>query len=80
MDQNKRHSSVTWILNDIGAPIKEEQHRAGHASPKTTINIYGGETTSKLDEVVARNLDELVTPVSFKLHPNCTKAESLSKR
>jgi integrase len=75
-----RHTSVTLILNDIGAPIKEAQHRAGHTSPSTTINIYGGETTSKLDEVVARNLDELVTPVSFKLHPNCTKEESLSKR
>ena len=75
-----RHTSVTLILNDIGAPIKEAQHRAGHASPSTTINIYGGETTSKLDEVVARNLDELVTPVRFKLHPNCTKEESLSKR
>ncbi len=64
-----RHTSVTLILNDIGAPIKEAQHRAGHASPSTTINIYGGETTSKLDEMVARNLDELVTPVSF----NCTQ-------
>jgi integrase len=68
-----RHTSVTLILNDIGAPIKEAQHRAGHASPSTTIKIYGGETTSKLDEVVARNLDELITPVSFKLHPNCTQ-------
>jgi integrase len=75
-----RHTSVTLILNDIGAPIKEAQHRAGHASPSTTINIYGGETTSKLDQVVAQSLDELITPVSFKLHPNCTKEESLSER
>jgi integrase len=75
-----RRTSVTLILNDIGAPTKEAQYRAGHTSPSTTINIYRGETTLKLDGVVARNLDELVTPVSFKLHPNYAKEESLSKR
>ena len=48
-----RHTSITLVLNEIVAPIKEAQKRAGHASPSTTINIYGGETTSKLDEVVA---------------------------
>jgi len=34
-----RHTSVTLVLNEIGAPVKEAQHRAGHASPSTTINI-----------------------------------------
>ena len=71
-----RHSSITLVLNEIGAPIKEAQKRAGHASPTTTINIYGGETTSKLDEIVAQSMDELVTPIKVELHPNCTKEES----
>ena len=71
-----RHTSITLILNEIGAPIKEAQKRAGHASPTTTINIYGGETTSKLDKIVAQSMDELVTPVKLELHPNCTKEES----
>jgi integrase len=72
-----RHTSITLVLNEIGAPIKEAQKRAGHASPLTTINIYGGETTYKLDEIVAQGMDELVTPVKIELHHNCTKEESL---
>lgn len=62
-----RHTSITLVLNDIGAPVKEAQHRAGHATPSTTINIYGGEVTSKLDEMVAESLDDLVTPVPLNL-------------
>jgi Site-specific recombinase XerD len=72
-----RHTSITLVLNEIGAPIKEAQKRAGHASPTTTINIYGGETTSKLDEIVAQGMDELVTPMKIELHQNCTKERSL---
>jgi hypothetical protein len=45
-----RHTSITLVLNDIGAPIKEAQRRAGHASPSTTINLYGGEATNKMDD------------------------------
>lgn len=75
-----RHTSITLVLNEIGAPIKEAQRRAGHASPSTTINIYGGEATSKLDEMVAQSLDELITPVKLELHRNCTKKENLPKR
>ena len=48
-----RHTSITLLLNEVGVPIKEAQRRAGHASPSTTINIYGGETTSKMDEIAA---------------------------
>jgi integrase len=75
-----RHTSITLVLNEIGAPIKEAQKRAGHASPSTTINIYGGEETSKLDEMVAQSLDELITPVEIKLHRNCTEEERLPYR
>ena len=63
-----RHTSITLVLNEIGAPIKEAQRRAGHASPSTTINIYGGEATYKLDEMVAQSLDDLVTPRRIELH------------
>ena len=42
-----RHTSVTLVLNEIGAPVREAQHRAGHASPSTTINIYCGTATLK---------------------------------
>lgn len=58
-----RHSSITLLLNEVGAPIKEAQHRAGHTSPSTTIDSYGGEVSSKLDSAVAEGLDELITPV-----------------
>jgi integrase len=75
-----RHTSITLLLNDVGVPIKEAQKRAGHASPSTTINIYGGETTSKMDEIAAQSLDDLITPVAIQLHPNCTKKESLPYR
>jgi len=75
-----RHTSITLLLNDVGVPIKEAQRRAGHASPTTTLSIYGGEVTSKLDAIAAQQLDDLITPVRVDLHPNCTKQESLSSR
>lgn len=62
-----RHTSITLLLNEVGVPIKEAQHRAGHASPSTTINIYGGETTSRMDEIAAQGLDDLITPVALQL-------------
>jgi len=80
-----RHTSRILILNDICASIKEVQQRVGHANPSTTINIYGGQATSKLDEVVAQRLDEiaaqalddLITPIPVPLHPVAPKKESL---
>lgn len=82
-----RHTSVTLILNELGASVKEAQHRAGHASPSTTINIYAGMTTTRTDERVARELDELITPVRFtisptaqELHTNCTQNKRPSSR
>jgi len=72
-----RHTSITLILNDLGAPIKEAQHRAGHASPSTTINIYCGTTTTKVDEEVARGLDALIKPVKIELHPVAPEEKSL---
>jgi len=56
------------VLNEIGASVKEAQHRAGHASPTTTLNIYAGRATTKTDEAVARQLDDLITPVKVELH------------
>jgi integrase len=75
-----RHTSLTLLMNEIGAPIKEVQRRAGHTSPITTISIYGGDTTSKQEESDAQKLDELITPVRIELHQNCTKEESLPDR
>jgi integrase len=75
-----RHTSITLILNEIGAPIKAAQQRAGHASPTTTINIYGGDATKKLDEYVAQSLDEIVIPVKIDLHRNCTEESSVTKK
>ncbi len=75
-----RHTSVTLVLNEIGAPVKEAQQRAGHASPSTTINIYAGQATSKLDDMVAKSLDELITPVKIELHRNCTEEQRVSYR
>lgn len=49
-----RHTSITMDLNELEAPIKEAQHRAGHSRPSTTIDIYGGEVSSKLDEKVVK--------------------------
>jgi integrase len=72
-----RHTSVTLVLNEIGAPVKEAQHRAGHASPSTTINIYAGMATTKTDEMVARKLDELITPVKIELHTFAHDAKGL---
>ena len=58
-----RHSSITLLLNEVGAPIKEAQHRAGHTRPSTTMDLYVGEVSSKLDSAMAEGLDELITPV-----------------
>lgn len=76
-----RHTSITLVLNEIGAPVKEAQRRAGHASPTTTINIYGGEATMKLDEMVAHSLDELVTPmkVDLRIHQAETENSGLAE-
>lgn len=74
-----RHTSVTLVLNEVGAPIKEAQTRVGHASPSTTINIYGGPPTSKLDEIVAQSMDELITPVAIELHRNRTENDELQE-
>lgn len=72
-----RHTSITMVLNEIGAPIKEAQKRAGHTRPSTTIDIYGGEVCSQLDEVVAQNLDDLVTPIKVDLsNPQIKVAKS----
>ncbi|MCL4559004.1 MAG: site-specific integrase [Chloroflexi bacterium] len=68
-----RHTSITLMLNEIGVPIKEAQRRAGHTRPSTTIDIYGGEPTSKLDELVAQGLDDLITPIKAEWHRNGTK-------
>lgn len=75
-----RHTSVTLVLNEIGASVKEAQHRAGHASPSTTINIYAGMATNKMDEVVASKLDELITPVKIELHTFAHDAKDLPMR
>lgn len=72
-----RHTSVTLVLNELGAPVREAQHRAGHASPSTTINIYCGTATTKADEEVAQSLDALITPVRVELHPIAPKEKSL---
>lgn len=74
-----RHTSITLVLNEIGAPVKEAQRRAGHASPSTTMNIYGGEATMKLDEVVAQSLDDLVTPIQVKIPLKEAKHQVLRK-
>lgn len=70
-----RHTSITLVLNEIGAPVKEAQRRAGHSSPTTTINIYGGEASMKLDEMVAQSLDDIVTPVKVELLLNRTEPQ-----
>lgn len=75
-----RHTSVTLVLNEIGAPVREAQHRAGHASPTTTLNIYCGSTTTKMDETIAQKLDDLVTPIQFELHPVAPKQMDLPER
>lgn len=75
-----RHTSVTLVLNEIGAPVKEAQHRAGHASPSTTINIYAGMATTRTDEMVARSLDDLITPVKLQLHTTAHDGKSLPVR
>jgi integrase len=67
-----RHTTLTLLLNEVGVPIKEAQRRAGYASPSTTININGGGTTSKLDEVAAQSLDDSITPLAIQLHLNYT--------
>jgi hypothetical protein len=60
-------TSITLLLNEMGAPIKEAQHRAGHSRPSTTMDIYAGEINSKMDSVMAEGLDNLITPVQVKL-------------
>jgi integrase len=62
-----RHTSFTLVLNEVGSPVKEAQRWAGHASPSTTIKIYGGEATMQMDEIVAQSLDELVPPLQVKI-------------
>lgn len=60
---------VIHILMFLGfSECRMVHHRMGHASPSTTINIYGGETTSKMGEIAAQALDDLITPVSVPLH------------
>ncbi|MEM5775335.1 MAG: tyrosine-type recombinase/integrase, partial [Anaerolineaceae bacterium] len=68
-----RHTSITLVLNEVKAPIKEAQRRAGHTRPSTTMDIYGGEASSKLDQIVAQGLDDLITPIEVELHRNCTE-------
>ena len=62
-----RHTSITLLLNEMNAPIKEAQHRAGHSRPSTTMDIYAGEINSKIDSVMAEGLDNLITPIQVKL-------------
>ncbi len=71
-----RHTSITLLLNEVGVPVKVAQTRAGHTRPSTTLDIYGGDITSKLDEAAAKELDELITPIKVELHRNCTEEES----
>jgi len=71
-----RHSSITILLNEIGVPIKVAQSRSGHTRPSTTIDIYGGDISNKMDRSAAQQLDELITPIAIKLHSNCTEEES----
>jgi integrase len=72
-----RHTSITLVLNDLNAPVREAQHRAGHASPTTTLNVYCGSTTTKTDEDIAQKLDELITPIEVELHPNAPERKDL---
>lgn len=76
---NLRHTSITLALNEIGVPIKEAQHRAGHASPSTTINIYGGNVTTSLDERTAQELDNLITPLKLDLQRKHTEDTAIQK-
>ena len=69
-----RHTSITMVLNELQAPIREAQHRAGHSRPSTTIDIYGGDVSSKADEIVARGMDELITPIQIDI-PQKVKKE-----
>jgi integrase len=62
-----RHSSITLLLNEVGAPIKEAQHRAGHTRPSTTMDIYGDKVSSKLDSAMTEGLDDLITPVKVTI-------------
>ena len=70
-----RHTSITLLLNEMGAPIKEAQHRAGHSRPSTTMDIYAGEINSKMDSQMADGLDNLITPVPVKITPK-TKVDA----
>jgi integrase len=72
-----RHTSITLLLNEVGVPIKEVQRRAGHTRPSTTMDIYGGEATSKWDDVAAQSLDDLITPTKLEWHRNGTEEKSL---
>jgi integrase len=70
-----RHTSITLLLNEVGAPVKEAQRRAGHTRPSTTMDIYGGEVTSKMDEVVAQGLDDLISPIPVDMAKSEEKAK-----
>lgn len=71
-----RHTSITLLLNEVGVAVKVAQTRAGHTRPSTTLDIYAGDISSKLDEEAAQQLDELITPIKIDLHRNCTEEES----
>lgn len=63
-----RHTSITLLLNEVGVPIKEAQRRAGHTRPSTTMDIYGGDVSSQMDENAAQSLDEIITPIKLDLN------------
>jgi len=71
-----RHTSITLLLNEVGVAVKVAQTRAGHTRPSTTLDIYAGDISTRLDEEAAQQLDELITPIKIELHRNCTEEES----
>jgi len=60
-----RHTSLNALL-DHDVPVNAVQKRAGHATPSTTVNIYG-HATARSQEDAAEKIEELVSPIAVKL-------------
>jgi integrase len=56
-------TSITLLIKEMSAQIKEAQRRSGHTRPSTTMDIYANYVSSKLDSALVEGLDELITSV-----------------
>jgi integrase len=71
-----RHTAATLMLLN-GIPLLVVSRRLGHSKPSVTLDIYGHAMPGMQDEAAAL-MDEMMTPITAQLQPNCSSPENAS--